>query len=65
MLSPPASRVSLSDIEFPLKLSIFISGFAEEELKQFGYDDFEDYEIEQVENKGQLAQANQAENCCA
>ena len=38
------SEVSLSDIEFPLKLSILINpGFAEEELKKFGYDNLDDY----------------------
>ena len=37
-------QVSLSDIEFPLKLSILINpGFAEEDLAKFGYDDLDDY----------------------
>ena len=46
------SQVSLSDIEFPLKLSVLINpGFAEEELRKFGYDNLEDYFSGQFGNK--------------
>ena len=50
------SQVSLSDIEFPLKLSILINpGFAEEELRKFGYDNLEDYLSGQFEYQDRVS----------